>query len=373
MDTNNLAESGISAQRGQTTSEVEDVEGLDSSNSWGDYPIDDIFLRHEHRSVAEILRRIDEGTFVLNSDFPRGFVWPKNKQSKLIESAVLRIPMPVMYFAENDQGKKVVVDGLQRLTAFQEFIHGQLKLVLPDREELNGKVFSELEPRFMNRIEDCTFHIYIIDSKVPESARLDIFERVNSGEMLTRQQMRNCLFAGQATRFLRDESDTSDFLRATCGSLSASKMRDREFINRFCAFHVLGTDEYRGDMDEFLANCLRVINERDNKFVEGLRADLNRGLQNNIHLFGEHAFRRHESGQGRRSMINAALWDVMSTELSKHEENEIISKQEQLRSEIRTLLMNDDFNDAISRSTGATKQVRKRFDMVRDTVSKVLN
>ena len=71
----------------------------------------------------------------------------------------------------------------------------------------------------------------MIDSKVPERARLDIFERVNSGLPLTRQQMRNSLFTGKATRFLKEEAQTEVFLQATGGSLRTSSMRDREFVN----------------------------------------------------------------------------------------------------------------------------------------------
>ena len=72
-----------------------------------------------------------------------------------------------------------------------------------------------MTPKLKNRIEDCNLIFYIIDSKVPERARLDIFERVNSGVPLTRQQMRNSLFMGSGTRFLKTESRTDIFLAAT--------------------------------------------------------------------------------------------------------------------------------------------------------------
>ena len=71
--------------------------------------------------------------------------------------------------------------------------------------------FRALSSKLQNRVEDCNLIFYIIDSKVPERARLDIFERVNSGEPLTRQQMRNSLFMGKGTRFLKAESRTEVF------------------------------------------------------------------------------------------------------------------------------------------------------------------
>ncbi len=355
------------------SAEVEDVEGLDDSSTWGDYPLDEICIRHESRTVDEVMRRIDSGQYIVHTDFQRDFVWSIEKQSKLIESAVMRIPLPVFYFAQNKDGYHVVVDGLQRLNTLCTFVADKMRLDLPSREELDKKLCSELLPVHRNRIYDCNLEVYIIDHKVPERARLDIFERVNGGEQLTRQQMRNSLYNGRATNFLRNEAQSKEFQEATCGSLSQRTMRDRELINRFCAFHVLGPDEYRGDMDIFLADSLRVMNVGDDEFEEKLRAHFRRGLRNNIQLFGKHAFRRNKYGQEKHSMINVALWDVMSTELSKREEYEIVAKQEQLRSEIGTLLMNEDFRDAISKNPGAKKQVKKRFEMARSAVSGVLN
>ena len=64
---------------------------------------------------------------------------------------------------------------------------------------LEGKRFKELDLKLQERIEDTQLTLYILDSKAPERAKLDIFERVNSGEPLTRQQMRNCLYNGPAT------------------------------------------------------------------------------------------------------------------------------------------------------------------------------
>lgn len=233
----------------------------------------------------------------------------------MIESVIVRIPLPVFYMAEDDQGRMVVVDGLQRLSTFTRFIKGELQLELPDRPELDGRRFRDLPPKIQNRVEDCRLIFYVIDWEVPERARLDIFERVNGGVPLSRQQMRSCLFMGEATRFMKRESRSEAFLEATGGGLDQKTMRDREFVNRFCAFQLLGIDEYRGDMDDFLARCLRKMNEMEPAALSGLSEDLRRGLANNLFLFERHAFRKHEPDQARRGVLNASSWDVMSTGL----------------------------------------------------------
>lgn len=354
--------------------EEEPIEGLDpDDSSWGDYPIDDILIRHESRTIHEVVRRINQGTYVMDPEFQRDFIWPKDKQSKLIESVTMRIPLPVFYMAEDDEGQMVVVDGLQRLSTFENFLNDELRLKLPDRKELNGRLFSELSPKLQNRVEDCNLIFYTIDSRVPERARLDIFERVNGGIALTRQQMRNCLFMGEATRFLKQEAETELFLEATGESLKRTTMRDREFVNRFCAFRLLKLDEYRGDMDDFLANSLRRMNEMGSEQLVCLSTEFRRGLKNNYILFEDHAFRKSLLGcSDRRSPLNASLWDVMSTGLSQYPSKHVSTLNQSLRDAIRNLVQDEEFDTAITYGPNDAKKVKYRFRRAQEVFGEVL-
>ena len=361
------------SQRLDGSPETEKVEGLDSQGgSWGEYPIDALLIRHESRTIHDVIRRIDKGSYVMDPEFQRDFIWPEDKQSKLIESVLMRIPLPVFYLAEDNEGRMIAVDGLQRLSTFQNFVGDKLRLRLPDRGELNGKKFSDLESKLQNRIEDCNLIFYIIDSKVPERARLDIFDRVNSGVALKPQQMRNSLFMGPATRFLKEEAQTEVFLKATGRGLDRKIMRDREFVNRFCAFQLLGLDEYRGDMDVFLAECLRRMNRMENLELSRVSGKLRRSLANNFMLFKRHAFRKHTSDRQRRSVLNASLWDVMSTGLSCYPEARVSACAERLRDAIRSLFLDDEFYEAISFGTNDTRRVKTRFKMTREIFEDIL-
>lgn len=364
---------GAEGQQSGQSVENEEIEGLDTAGaSWGGYPIDEVLIRHETRTASEAIRRIDQERYVMDPDFQRDFIWLEDKQSKLIESVIMRIPLPVFYMAEDDEGRMVVVDGLQRLSTFQRFMKDELPLRLPDRHELHGKRFSELSSKLQNRVEDCNLIFYIIDSKVPEQARLDIFERVNGGVPLTRQQMRNCLFMGPATRFLKEEAQTTLFLHVTGRSLSARTMRDREFVNRFCAFRILPLVEYRGDMDAFLAQCLRKMNVMSDAQLTRLRASFHKGLNNNFRLFGWHAFRKHLPGQERRGVLNASFWDVMSTGLSYYTEEHVESFLEPLRRATYALLDDGKFNTAITYGPNGAGRVRERFAATRKMFEEIL-
>jgi hypothetical protein len=353
---------------------TEEIEGLDTSDvdSWGNYPIDTVLIRNEPRTIHEILRRISQGTFIMDPEFQRDFLWTEDKQSKLIESVMMRIPLPVFYLAEDDQGRMIVVDGLQRLSTFERFIKNDLRLKLPEQKELDGKRFRDLPPKLQNRFEDCTLILYIIDNKVPEQARLDIFERVNSGVPLTRQQMRNSLMMGQATRFLKTEALTDSFRQATGGSLNPSTMRDREFVNRYCAFQLLGIDTYKGDMDDFLARTLREMNRLPEKGLENLSVQFRRSMANNLNVFGIHAFRKHIEGQTNRNVLNAALWDVLSTGLSRYLEDIVDANKDLLCQRVYLLMEDPDFVKAITYSTNSLSQVQYRFKVMTEVFREVL-
>lgn len=350
----------------QIQSAREEIEGIGSAEDEviGDYPLSTMMIRTESRTIHDVLRRIKQEQFIMDPDFQRDFIWSPVEQSKLIESVLMRIPLPVFYIAENEDGTMVIVDGLQRLSSFWSFVNGRLRLRLPHQPQLDGKNFAELENKFQNRIEDCNLTLYVVDSKAPERARLDIFERVNSGVPLTRQQMRNSLYMGQGTRFLKEEAEKKLFQRATGNSLNRRQMRDREFINRFCGFELLSPEDYRGDMDLFLAQTLKEMNRLDSEGLSRCSRLLSTGLTNNWILFGHYSFRKHtKERMGRRAPINASLWDVMCIGLARYEVASVKANETALLSAFYGLLKDEEFDDAISLGTNQSIKVKRRFEM----------
>lgn len=358
--------------QGESTS-AELIEGTEPprENVWEDYPLDELAIRDERRAAIDVVRRIEKGRFVLDPDFQRDFVWDEKKQSRLIESILMRIPLPVFYVAEDAAGRLIVVDGRQRLETLRRFVSGELELRLDGRKELDGKQFDDLEVRLQNRVEDCQLHFYIIDHTVPEQARLDIFERVNGGEKLTRQQMRNAIYSGPATEFLKIESSSLLFYEATGHSLDPKKMQDREFVNRFCSFALLDLDTYKGDMDDWLARGLVAVAALSKEDREALSARFRLGLVNNFRVFGRHAFRKHRSQDQRRSVINASLYDVMMNTLSKRSEHTVAERTDELQYALYKLVSNERFNKAITYGPNTPAEVRTRFDMAEEMMNEV--
>lgn len=354
--------------------QTEEPEGLDDTGgSWGDYPLDQLRIRSETRTVFDAARRIDQGLYGIDPDCRRDCIWPEDKQSRLIESVLLRLPLPAFYMAEDREWRPVVLDGLQRLSALQGFLKGELRLRIPERQELHGKRFDDLLPKFQNRIEDCQLTFHIIDADAPERACLDIIERVNGGAALSRQQMRNCLHTGPAARFLKQEAQTAIFSSATGGSLNAKTMRDREFVNRFCAFRILGPEAYpRDDMDGFLAECLEEMNRFADDETARLSEAFRRGLANNFELFGKQAFRKHAPGEERRGVLNASLWDALSVGLADYPRDAVKAHAEPLRRAVWELLADPVFAAAITDGPNGPGKVETRFRMSRAVFEKIL-
>jgi len=362
-----------------TTQHTEIPEGFENdlakevvTSGKSTYPVDTLMIRTEARTVHDVLRRVSRGDYILHPDFQRDFVWDDKKQSKLIESVLMRIPLPVFYFAENKDGKHVVVDGLQRITTFQNFVEKKLRLKLPDNAELDKKRFEDLETKLQNRIEDCNLTMYLIDAEVGERIRLDIFERVNAGVPLTRQQMRNCLYSGPATAFLKEQAKTELFLEATGRSLNEKEMRDREFITRFCAFYLFGYMDYRGDMDDFLARALTRMNKMPQQEMQMLEAAFVKSMNANDEMFQRHAFRRFSTFEQHRSVLNASLWDVMSTVFVPYDTELILSKKDEIVSAMWILFEDNDFIEAITISTNDTRKVAYRFERVMKAMQEIL-
>lgn len=358
----------------KSTIDSEDIEGLDNSLSegWGDYPLDTVFVRTEHRTVIEVVNRIRKDRYQLDPEFQRDFVWDEERQARLIESCLMRIPLPVFYVAEAKNGRIIIVDGLQRLTTFYRYLNDKFSLKELGSSDpegiLNNKKFSELPIRLQERIEDTQLVLYILDSKAPERARLDIFERVNSGVPLSRQQMRNAIYSGQATIWLKEMSESNEFIKATGGFFNIRQkkiMRDREVINRFCAFIILGYGsyfEFKTDMDAFLAEALIKMNDMSKEKLDKLKKQFMRSLLLNKEIFGKHSFRKSlfEIAPSKKTVLNVALFEVFTVVIAKYY-NEV-SPQEP--SKIKKSVHNhysDDFIKSISSSTNSTRAVSTRF------------
>ena len=291
------------------------------------YPMDGIKVDKGFYTIFELKRRFDskEKRIILDSEFQREDVWRNDRKSELIESVLMGLPLPIFYFNQDKYGKLIVVDGRQRLTALFEYLNDMYPLMkLKILPWLNGLKFSQLLPYLASRLEDYQIQAHVILPPTPERIKFDIFDRVNRGGMqLNKQEIRNALYQGEATRFLKRIVESKEFKKATGNAFANEKrMKDKYLITRFVSFLLYksrslrdddGKDyKYHGDIDDILGRGLEELNRlgsEDKRRFRILETAVIRSLINSFYYLGEDAFRLKQ--EGRRSPINMNVFETV--------------------------------------------------------------
>ena len=249
-----------------------------------------------HFTIFHIMRKIELGEINLQPDFQRRLVWDETRQSRLIESILIRIPLPAFYLDAVDDDNWLVIDGLQRLSTLDQFCNKN-KFGLKNLEfltELEGMTFKELPRKFQRRIEDTKLNIYTIQPGTPSRVKFTIFYRINTGGLvLTAQEIRHALFQGQSTELLKKLASSDEFKEATTSSIRSKRMEDRESVLRFLAFHMNSYKQYKNpDFHDFLSNSMQQINNLSAQEITQMRLEESflAAMRKAKAIFGRHAF-----------------------------------------------------------------------------------
>jgi len=189
--------------------------------------------------------------------------------------------------------------------------------------------------------------------------------------------MRNALYSGPATAWLKAAAESAEFGSATGQGLDSKKMRDREAINRFCAFRLFGWRSYKtGDMDSFLADALIKLNSTEVGERNTLLTSFKRSMHVNQTLFGIHAFRKSLASPdvgASRTVLNISLFEVCAVTFAQLPEEIDPTDLENLRTGLIALIRDDsDFVRAITYSTNSTHPVARRFGRMEELVTRVM-
>src|SRR5713226_647298 len=332
--------------------------------------------------VDLLMKRIRENEIDLMPDFQRrAGIWDFRRKSQLIESLLLRIPLPVLYMSAWDDEKWAVVDGLQRLFTLKEFIINE-SFALEGLEFLStfeGLRFSQLSRQMQRRINETEITVHVIQPGTPPTVMFNIFKRINTGGMpLSAQEIRHALFLGRSTTLLKELAESEGFKRATRNKIRDERMGDRECILRFCAFYLQDPNLYSGnDLDSFLAATMRQINKWDETQVDELTAKFQQAMEVAAEIFKIYAFRKYFGKRYRLLPINKALfevWSVNFAKLASAELDALVTRRELLLERFASVMKSDgNFQQSISVTTGATSNVKIRFNTVAKLIREVLN
>jgi len=328
--------------------------------------------------VETLVSWVNRGKLNLQPDFQRNFVWDSGKASRLIESLLLEIPIPVIYLSEESNRTYSVVDGQQRLTSICSFVNGTfpngqdfrlsgLKVLT----ELNRKSFSSLSLDLQEEILNFTLRLIIIEQESDPDVKFEVFERLNLGaEKLNDQEVRNCVYRGNYNELLQELAQNPYMLKIMRSEHPHPRMADRQLILRFFALWRNTHHNYKGPFKRFLNTEMECHRHLEDSELSQMRAAFERSIEMADAVFGEHAFRRfnvgnayNPNGDWESKRLNVALWDTLLYTFSYYTGEQILPIADRVRAEFLDLMTYDKtFVEYISSSTDKPERIQYRAE-----------
>ena len=334
--------------------------------------------------VANIINLLKDDRICLDPDFQRSpALWDDIKQSRLIESLIVRIPLPSFYFdMDDDNDSYIVVDGLQRLWAIRRFAaipaNSPMRLRLTGLEYLpdyNGYLYEELPSLFQRRIREQNIMAYVIRPGTPENVRNSIFTRINTGGVqLTPAEIKNSVYRGQAAAFLRELAHSEHFKKATNYKVRSERMQDCELVNRFLAFFILGLDNYQDNLEHYMNEVLKKLKKSTPHELKVYKAKFYQSMDTANQLFGEFAFRKIRANN-KPGQLNKPLFECVSlclAELKTEECAKLINNKDLFLKEYIVMLKEEAFAKTITSGTAKKVNIIKRTTDMRMIIRKIL-
>ena len=252
-------------------------------------------------SIKELVSMINDGIINISPEYQRKFRWDDERQSMLIESIFLGIPVPSLFMATNSDATWEVIDGLQRLSSIVRFVadldsnarrrvgrDDYLKLEgLGKLTEMNGKTILEIPTALKLDFLLKPIKVITLSDKSDYQVRFDLFQRLNTGGItLTDQEIRNCVFKGSFNDFIKRLSEDERLRRLTMKPKSALEDGTyEELVLRFFAY-LYGRDLFEHNVRDFLNKFMKRAsanyNERDYEAIFNRVFDKLSGLPSGI-------------------------------------------------------------------------------------------
>lgn len=308
----------------------------------------------------------------LDPDFQRRERWSTEKQSGLIESFLLNVPVPPIYLAEDEYGQYSVVDGKQRLTAIRAFMTENLVLrELEKFTELEGRSFGDLPEPLQNalRIRPYVRVVTLLKQSDP-TLKFEVFTRLNrGGEPMLPQELRKVAYRGSLSDLVFELSETP-FLREQLKITSADSpayknMEDAEYVLRYFALRSAWqsfSGSLRGELDSYMIKNQHVKPAR----AKILREDFLRSIGACKGIWGVHAFKRH-TGTGWRSQFLAGMYDAEMLaigELTDAQVKKATAKATTVVKRTAALFEDPSFEKSVRQGTNTPSFVRNRVAAV---------
>jgi hypothetical protein len=333
-------------------------------------------------TINSLRDKLDRGQLDLQPKFQREYVWNTKPElpSRLIESLLLEIPIPPIYFGKVAEGRLEVIDGQQRLTTLVDFVSNKFALrKLRSMASLNDKQFKDLTKQQQEKILDTPIRSIVIDAAGNTELRYEVFERLNRGSMiLNEQELRNCLYRGPFNDLLAELETDSYWRKAKGGSTAEGRFKEREMILRFFAFADRLT-QYAGSLKQFLNEYMARYAPRETHELKAHASLFRQTMQNVYAVFGERSARLYEvnprTNKGSwETKFSVTALDIQASALMNRSPVKVQKSAEQIRELfLFTLLTDTEMRDSISKRTASSAQTRVRWTKFRQLVDPIID
>lgn len=332
-------------------------------------------------NLGALITRLEHGEIDLMPDFQRsGDLWSKQLQSRLIESILIRLPIPAFYFDAALDDSWQIVDGLQRLSAIDNFVVKK-NLTLTKLEfltEYEGCSYDQLPRALQRRIEEFQISVYLIRPGTPVPMKYSLFNRINTGGLkLNPQEIRHAMSQsinrGTASKFLTRLITTDSF--KTIVANKNYRMAHEELALRHVSFVISGLSSYKSSMPKFLNQGMFDLGNLTEEEFNTLECNFISSLETAFTIFENNAFKKSLAIPGHKKVVNKPLFEAVSVSLaqiSPIEQKILIDKKNEVIQSFISLLENEKFENSISKSTANTENVQTRFNMVHKTIEELL-
>jgi len=334
--------------------------------------------------LRNLIDRLTNGEIDMNTDFQRhAELWTPSKMSRLIESILIRFPLPTFYFDATNDDNWLIVDGLQRLSAIRKFVvekDPNRRLCLSDLEYLknfNGKTYDDLPRQYQRRIDECPITFFQIMPGTPDEVKYSVFRRINTGGLvLNSQEIRNALAKPSVRLFLQNLANDENLI-LTMGNQS-KRMLDQELVVRFISFYSQDYHPSAKNLAEFMDDCMETLKGRSESELKALEKAFRRSMHLSYQIFGDCAFEKRTgeaSERGKRK--NTTLFEVWTVSLARTTDIQaktLVQNKGAVIEKLQSITKPDkEFFRAISYATQKREHIRIRYESVEKIIHEVLH
>ena len=335
-----------------------------------------IRVKTKQMTMDVLLRRIKHDEIDLDTEFYRqSDIWTPTAKSRLIESLLIRIPIPIFYIDATNDDNWLVIDGLQRINTFKKFIIDQ-EFTLTELQflkDLENNKYSDLPRAYQRRIEETELTVCLIEPGTPDEVKYNIFQRINTGGLpLNNQELRQAMNPGKPIQILKRLANLPEFKRViNLTKKRNERLEDHELILDFIAFTLTNYQDYPQNKGNtyFLNETMKKLNKLENDLIQEIENKFIIAMKAAYDIFGNNAFRKSSNSPVSKALF--AAWSVILSQLNLQQIELLITNKEILKGKFRQKMKDDpDFLKSVSQ---ASSKVKYRFEQINQIIQEVLS